>query len=80
MFVIFSPCMALIELDGNGFFVSLPFEKLYSYESLVCKCVEIQHFDRLGVIIMFLRIEVFKAFLFFNYSNSSSLIISGMLD
>ena len=54
--------MALIELDGNGFFVSLPFEKFYSYESLVCKCIEIKHFDRLGVIIMFLGIKVFKGF------------------
>ena len=52
--------MALIELDGNGFFVSLPFEKFYSYESLVCKYMEIKHFDRLEVIIMFFEIEVFK--------------------
>ena len=54
--------MVLIELDGNGFFVSLPFEKFYSYESLVCISMEIKHFDRLGVIIIIFGIKVFKGF------------------
>jgi hypothetical protein len=65
---------------GNRFFVSLPFEKFYSNKLLVCKCIEIKNFDRLGVIIMFFGIKVFKGFIFFNYPNSSSLIISGILD